>query len=546
MLVIDLDPQGNASTALGVEHRSETASVYDVIINDDPMAEHRADEPGVPALFCVPATIHLAGAEIELVSLVAREQRLAYGARDLPGGERRAVRLRASSTARPHWGCSRSTPSSRPHEVLIPIQCEYYALEGLSQLLTNIRMIEKHLNPELAVSTILLTMYDSRTNLAQQVAEEVREHFPDEVLDDGDSPLGPRSRRRRATARASSATTAIQPGRCPIARPRRRSPRRGAAEHRWHKRTGLGRGIGAFIPTDDGGRRPVDVFFPRAATKRPTETASRCSRGHGSRDLSPDDIIPNPRSPHRLRSRMSSHELVHSDPRVRRAAADRRASARRSAAVNQYELIMGERRLRAASKPGLDTIPAIIRDTADDAMLRDALLENLHRAELNPLEEASAYQQLLGTSGSPRRSSATRIGRSPSADQQHPPPARLPAAVQQRVAAGVLTRRPRARDPVARRRRVHAAARRQDRQRGPLGACRGGGGEPGSKPAEAHEAPAGQRQGHLDEVPERLGDRLDTRVKMTLGASKGAIVIDFATVGDLNRILAELGEPGFA
>jgi chromosome partitioning protein len=182
VLVIDLDPQGNASTALGVEHRSETVSVYDVIINDVPMREVVQPSPEFDGLDCIPATIHLAGAEIELVSLVAREQRL-----------RSALEAYiAESDTPPHYVFIDCPPSLglltinafvAAKEVLIPIQCEYYALEGLSQLLNNIKLIERHLNPELAVSTILLTMYDSRTNLAHQVVEEVREHFPDEVLD---------------------------------------------------------------------------------------------------------------------------------------------------------------------------------------------------------------------------------------------------------------------------------------------------------------------------------------------------------------------------
>lgn len=182
VLVIDLDPQGNASTALGVEHHAETPSVYDVIINDVPMGTVVQRSPEAGELYCVPATIHLAGAEIELVSLVAREQRL-----------RRALDLHVKEMGDPYDYVFIDCPPSlglltinafvAAREVLIPIQCEYYALEGLSQLLKNIEMIERHLNPELAVTTILLTMYDSRTNLAQQVAEDVRKHFPDQVLE---------------------------------------------------------------------------------------------------------------------------------------------------------------------------------------------------------------------------------------------------------------------------------------------------------------------------------------------------------------------------
>ena len=183
VLVIDLDPQGNASTALGVEHRADTPSVYDVIVGEAEMDDVVQKSPEFDHLYCVPATIHLAGAEIELVSLVAREQRL-----------RTALDTYLQEVDEPvHYVFIDCPPSLglltinafvAAREVLIPIQCEYYALEGLSQLLNSIKLIEKHLNPDLRV-----TMYDGRTNLAQQVVADVREHFPDLVL----STLIPRS-----------------------------------------------------------------------------------------------------------------------------------------------------------------------------------------------------------------------------------------------------------------------------------------------------------------------------------------------------------------
>ncbi|MHA7984744.1 ParA family protein [Rathayibacter sp. CAU 1779] len=182
VLVIDLDPQGNASTALGVEHREGTPSVYDVVVNDAEMADVVQQSPEQPDLFCVPATIDLAGAEIELVSMVAREQRLSRALQtfldEVPEGIDYVL-----IDCPPSLGLLTINAFVAATEVLIPIQCEYYALEGLSQLLKNISLIEKHLNPKLHVSTILLTMFDSRTNLAHQVADEVREHFPKQVLE---------------------------------------------------------------------------------------------------------------------------------------------------------------------------------------------------------------------------------------------------------------------------------------------------------------------------------------------------------------------------
>ena len=182
VLVIDLDPQGNASTALGVEHRAEIESVYDVIVGDAPMRDAVQQSPEFPGLWCVPATIHLAGAEIELVSLVAREQRLRSALETYLAEQSEAPFHYVFIDCPPSLGLLTINAFVAAKEVLIPIQCEYYALEGLSQLLDNIQLIQRHLNPKLALSTILLTMYDSRTNLANQVVDEVREHFPKETL----------------------------------------------------------------------------------------------------------------------------------------------------------------------------------------------------------------------------------------------------------------------------------------------------------------------------------------------------------------------------
>jgi len=185
VLVIDIDPQGNASTALGIEHHADVDSIYDVLINDLPLKDVVAPCPDIPNLICAPATIHLAGAEIELVSLVAREQRLrraidVYAKEREKNGEGRLDFIFIDCP--PSLGLLTVNAFCAASEVLIPIQCEYYALEGLSQLLKNIEMIQKHLNADLVVSTILLTMYDGRTNLAAQVASEVRQHFPQQVL----------------------------------------------------------------------------------------------------------------------------------------------------------------------------------------------------------------------------------------------------------------------------------------------------------------------------------------------------------------------------
>ncbi|WP_163512660.1 AAA family ATPase [Fodinicola acaciae] len=177
VLVIDLDPQGNASTGLDVDHRAGTPSVYDALINESTLKEVAQTVEGMPNLKCVPATIDLAGAEIELVSLVARESRLQKAIEAYPEEVDYVL-----VDCPPSLGLLTVNAMVAAEEVLIPIQCEYYALEGLGQLLNNIDLIKAHLNPKIRVSTILLTMYDARTKLADQVANEVREYFKDTVL----------------------------------------------------------------------------------------------------------------------------------------------------------------------------------------------------------------------------------------------------------------------------------------------------------------------------------------------------------------------------
>jgi len=338
------------------------------------------------------------------------------------------------------------------------------------------------------------------------------------------------------------------------------------------KRTGLGRGIGALIPVSDETReRPVDVFFPTtsrdsgnsgapsgraASTMAPVAPISNASSDDDDEErlvpvpgarlahLDPNDIVPNAQQPRSDFREDDLQELVVSirEFGVLQPIVVREATGLPDGA--QYELVMGERRLRATKAAGLTSIPAVIKETADDAMLRDALLENLHRSQLNPLEEASAYQQLLADFDITQEELANRIGRSRPQISNTLRLLRLPAQVQQRVAAGVLSAGHarailsvgdhdgmlRLADKIVNEdlsvRAAEAAAANMSRLPRP------------------RLAP-GPKQVHLSEVAERLGDRFDTRVKVNLGAKRGQIVIEFATIGDLNRILSELGDQGF-
>lgn len=175
-LIIDLDPQGNASTGLGIENRGLEHSMYHVLMHEEPL-ENVVEPTDVRNLFVAPASLDLAGAEIELVPAFSREQRL-----------KRAIEAVRDDydyvliDCPPSLGLLTVNGLAAASEVLVPIQCEYYALEGLSQLLRTVDMVRTHLNPGLAVSAILLTMYDGRTRLASQVADEVRTHFGAQVL----------------------------------------------------------------------------------------------------------------------------------------------------------------------------------------------------------------------------------------------------------------------------------------------------------------------------------------------------------------------------
>jgi ParB family chromosome partitioning protein len=309
------------------------------------------------------------------------------------------------------------------------------------------------------------------------------------------------------------------------------------------KRTGLGRGIGALIPgAPTTGERPVDVFFPSGA-----EAGDLVSiPGATLVAVPPTSIRPNPKQPRKEFHQEELDELIHSvrefgvlQPIVVRPLAQPEGTV-------AYELIMGERRLRAATAAGLDTIPAVVRETDDDAMLRDALLENLHRANLNALEEASAYQQLLSDFGITQDELATRLGRSRPQVTNTLRLLRLPADVQKKVAAGVLSAgharallaMPDAEGMSKLANKIvqqSLTVRQAEEEAGLAKATKTGG----------KKVRGGSRSEGLDEIAERMGDRLNTRVHITLSKTKGTVAIDFATVADLNRILGELGEPGF-
>ena len=310
------------------------------------------------------------------------------------------------------------------------------------------------------------------------------------------------------------------------------------------KKVGLGRGIGALIPTSAvPSERPIDVFFSGpAGNTQNTDSAQELVQVAGARfgELDVTAIQPNAAQPRKVFEAEPFAELVHS---VKEFGVLQPIVVR-ELSPGKYELIMGERRLRASKEAGLKKIPAVIRETSDDNMLRDALLENIHRANLNPLEEASAYQQLLSDFGITQDQLAEKIGRSRPQITNTIRLLKLPISVQQKVAAGVLSAghaRAILSAPDASRMEYFAnkvineglSVRSLEELVGM------------DKPvATAGKATitAGARKDSLKIIAEQLGDRLNTKVSINLGKKKGQLVIDFATVADLNRILKELGQ----
>lgn len=334
------------------------------------------------------------------------------------------------------------------------------------------------------------------------------------------------------------------------------------------RRRGLGRGLGALIPTGpakdprDGQavtrRTPVDVFFPDPAhvpADVPRETSADGNGGAPDAlgllpvtgahfaEVSVDAITPNPRQPRAAFDEEAMAELVAS---IREVGLLQPVVVR-ALDGGRYELVMGERRWRATQQAGLTTIPAIVRETRDDAMLRDALLENLHRSDLNPLEEAAAYQQLLDDFGCTHEELATRIRRSRPQISNTLRLLKLPPPVQRRVAAGVLSA------GHARALLGLADSSGQERLAGRIVAeglsvrsveeivALGGDQQP--KPRATHAArPVAPR---LADIAAALSEQLDTRVKVDLGRRKGKVTIEFASIDDLERIVGTIA-PGVA
>jgi ParB family transcriptional regulator, chromosome partitioning protein len=297
------------------------------------------------------------------------------------------------------------------------------------------------------------------------------------------------------------------------------------------ERRGLGRGLGELFQRTD----PQPVVVPTNGQAQPAAMAP-VPDGSYFADLPLDSISPNPRQPRTVFDEEAMNELVESIREVGML----QPVVVRPLGGSRFELVMGERRWRAAQQAGVGTIPAIVRETADHELLRDALLENLHRADLNPLEEAAAYQQMLEDFGCTQEELASRIKRSRPQISNTIRLLRLPPTVQRRIAAGIISagharallalEDPASQERLAERVVAEGLSVRAVEELVTLG-------EPVNRPARRH------RQAKLvapkvKDLADRLSDHFDTRVRVELGRTKGKIVIEFATIDDLERIVA--------
>ncbi len=308
------------------------------------------------------------------------------------------------------------------------------------------------------------------------------------------------------------------------------------------RKGGLGRGLAALIPSGPdadsapGAKRPLP---PRGAPEPVGEVA-----GAVYREIATSSIKPNPKQPRQVFDEDALAELEHSI----REFGLMQPIVVRDLGGDSYELVMGERRLRASQQAGLEKIPAIVRQTADDAMLRDALLENIHRVQLNPLEEAAAYQQLLDEFEVTHEELASRIGRSRPVITNTIRLLKLPLPVQRRVAAGVLSagharallglERPEAQEELATKIVAEGMSVRATEEAVTLAKS-----APEAKPKAAPQRKPMHAPG-LQDLAESLSDRFDTRVKVELGQRKGRIVVEFGSVDDLERIVALMNQNG--
>ena len=392
-LLVDADPQGNATSGVGIAKHELDLSLYDVLVEDRIAREVILPVPALPHLSVLPATQDLVGAELSWSNATSRESRAARGAR----ADRATSTTTSSSTARHRSGCSRSTCSPPPTRCMIPIQCEYYGLEGISQLLNTVRLVQQNFNPGLAISGVLLTMYDARLNLCRQVAEDAKEYFGAKVF------VTPIPRNVRLAEAPSFGKPILlydvqsvgAKSYLAVAQELMRRVESRRVESRAHRTAARGGHM-----SEDQAAGPWARSTARAGHPRAGRGLGRAARAAG--DERPTQSLPaahpDRRSPaHELAASMEASGLL--QPIVVRPR------------DGGYELIAGERRWRAATRLGWTKIPAVVKDVDDQTLLTLALIENLQRDDLSPIDEASGYQRLGREFKLPQAEIARMVGR---------------------------------------------------------------------------------------------------------------------------------------
>ena len=413
VLIVDLDPQGNASTGLGIDRKDRTVSSYDVLTGELDL-EEAAMPTAVPGLSIVPSTLDLLGIEMEIASAPDRVLKLRNALR--AATERGAPFGYVLIDCPPSLNLLTLNSMAAADSVLVPLQCEFFALEGLSQLLETVEQVRRSINPDLIIQGIVLTMYDGRNNLANQVVagcagaygrQGLRDHHSAQcagvrgaVLRQAGDPLRPEMLGQPGL---SAAGIRSDPPRAQIARrligrsikqadsiPKRLRTGIEMSEDLSRKR--LGRGLAALIGEID---RPAAAEKPglNADGKVPIEFLS-----------------PNPKNPRR---HFGDAELTDLAQSIREHGVVQPVVARPSPTqAGRYEIIAGERRWRAAQRAGLTEIPIIVRDVNDRTALELAIIENVQRTDLNPVEEALGYQQLIDDHGYTQADLGNVIGKS--------------------------------------------------------------------------------------------------------------------------------------
>ena len=516
VLLVDLDPQANLTSGLGLKGQTPGGTIYDALTSESPDAPLTivADDAS-RASSLIPADRQLTGAEVELVSLPNRERRLQH----LLAPVRDAFDVIFIDTP-PSLGLLTLNALVAADAVLIPLTCEYFALEGLADLVATLRRVRGTLNPSLDIAGVLLTMYDERTNLGQQVARGHSRVLPG-------SRLPERHPAQRPARRSAESRRAGDPLRRQVARRRpptspspasssracRRARRRRTRSLTMvEKRPALGRGLSALIP---------DAPASPQTSARPLEVDT-------------DLLTPNRFQPRTTMDDGRIEELARS---IRSNGIIQPIVVRK--ADTGYEIVAGERRWRASQRAGLLKVPIVVRDIPDDRLLAAALIENLQREDLNPMEEAHAYRRLADEFHLTQEQIADAVGK----DRSSVANMIAAAAAAARSARERRRRRdrdgPRPRAPQPARRGRAAALGPRGRRQAAVGSRNRSAGEEGAD-ARPRRARRRQKDVHTRAAEDRLRFALGTAVRIVRKGKGGRIEIDFTSEEELQRLYEQM------